>query len=310
MPIKVAAFYCFAEVADPSALRKALLAKAETLDLCGSTLVAAEGINGTMAGHPAAIDEWAAHLRALPGCANIDIKFSGAVERPFLRLKVRLKKEIVTMGVPECDPVKDVGTYLDPAEWNALIADPDTIVIDTRNDYEVEIGTFERAIDPATHSFREFPAWFDAFADNLRETGKQPKIAMFCTGGIRCEKATAYVREQGFDEVFHLKGGILRYLEETPPEQSRWNGSCFVFDSRVAVGHGLALSDYGLCHACRRPVSPEERASPLYLEGVQCPHCHDERDEEQRARYRARQEQIERLGSTHLGDAARSRQNG
>jgi UPF0176 protein len=232
-----------------------------------------------------------AHIRALPGCANLDVKFSGAQTMPFHRMKVRLKREIVTMGQPDLDPLSSVGTYVAPQDWNALIADPEVVVIDTRNDYEVAVGTFERAIDPKTQSFRQFPEWFETERENLLGTGKPPKVAMFCTGGIRCEKSTAYLKAQGVEEVYHLKGGILNYLEKIPPEQSLWQGECFVFDQRVTIGHGLTLGSYGLCHACRRPISDADLASPLYEEGVSCPACHGERSEAQRAAYRERQRQ-------------------
>jgi UPF0176 protein len=217
---------------------------------------------------------------------------------------VRLKREIVTMGQPDIDPLGSVGTYVPPADWNALIADPGTIVIDTRNDYEVAIGTFKGAIDPQTASFREFPDWFRARRDELLGQGQAPKVAMFCTGGIRCEKSTAFLKAEGVEEVYHLQGGILKYLEEVPPEDSLWQGECFVFDQRVSVGHGLVPGGYALCHACRRPVSAEQQAAPEYEEGVSCPACFTERTEEQRAGYRERhrQEQLAaRRGTAHVG---------
>jgi len=221
-------------------------------------------------------------------------------------MKVRLKREIVTMGVAGIDPLDSVGTYVAPQDWNALIADPDTIVIDTRNDYEVAAGTFLGAIDPQTQSFRDFPGWFRAERERLLGQGKPPRVAMFCTGGIRCEKSTAFLKAEGVDEVFHLKGGILRYLEEMPEEESLWRGECFVFDQRVTVGHGLVPGSYGLCHACRRPISAEDRGSPLYEDGVSCAACNGERSEEQRAsaRERHRQERLARArGTAHVGAA-------
>jgi UPF0176 protein len=217
-------------------------------------------------------------------------------------MKVRLKREIVTMGEPDLDPARDAGTYVSPADWNALIERPDTIVIDTRNDYEVAIGSFAGAIDPKTKSFRDFPAWFREHRGTL--LADKPKVAMFCTGGIRCEKATAFLKAEGVEEVFHLEGGILKYLEQVPPEQSRWEGECFVFDQRVAITHGLGEGTHALCHGCRMPVSPTDRASPLYVEGVSCPACHDARDERQRAGYaeRHRQERLaEARGVAHVG---------
>jgi len=219
---------------------------------------------------------------------------------PFVRMKVKLKKEIVTMGVPDIDPNRIVGTYVEPRDWNGLISDPDTIVIDTRNDYETAIGLFKGAVDPKTKTFREFPDW----VKNNPGLHNKPKIAMYCTGGIRCEKATAFMKEQGFDEVYHLKGGILKYLEEVPEEESLWEGACFVFDERVSVVHGLAEGDHKLCHACRNPITPEVRLSPLFEEGVSCPSCYDDRTEEDRQRFRDRQQQIElakKRGERHLG---------
>lgn len=303
-PVRVAALYRFTRFADHTALREPLLAVCKANDIRGTLLLASEGINGTIAGSPEGIDAVLAHIRALPDCADVDVKFSAASSMPFHRMKVRLKREIVTMGQPGIDPRHTVGTYVDPAEWNALIADPETIVIDTRNDYEVAVGTFERAIDPKTATFGDFPDWFRAQRDHLLGEGKAPKVAMFCTGGIRCEKSTAFLKQEGIDEVFHLKGGILKYLETVPEEESLWRGECFVFDQRVTVGHGLAEGSYGLCHACRRPVSDTDRASPLFEEGVSCPACHAERTDAQRESYRERQRQelrAARQGFAHVG---------
>ena len=247
-PLTVAALYRFTRFDDPAALQAPLEGVCRANGVRGTLLLAGEGINGTIAGTEPAIAAVLDHIRALPGCAALDVKFSTAASMPFHRMKVRLKREIVTMGQPGIDPNRSVGTYVEPQDWNALIADPDTIVIDTRNDYEVAVGTFDRAIDPKTASFRDFPAWFRAERDRLLgegrlQEGKAPKVAMFCTGGIRCEKATAYVRAQGFDEVYHLRGGILKYLEQVPAEQSLFEGGCFVFDERVALGQGLELLD-------------------------------------------------------------------
>jgi UPF0176 protein len=270
----------------------------------GTLLLAHEGINGTIAGSDAAIDRVLAHIRALPGCDALDVRESRALTMPFHRMKVRIKPEIVTMGEPDIDPLADVGQYVAPADWNALIDSPDTIVIDTRNDYEVAIGSFAGAIDPHTRTFREFPDWFRTHRDELLAGGKTPKIAMFCTGGIRCEKATAFVKAEGLDEVYHLKGGILAYLEQTSPEESRWEGECFVFDQRVAVSHGMALGTHELCHACMAPIRAEDRASPLYEEGVSCPACYAERTDEQRAGYAERHRQTrlaESRGTAHVG---------
>ena len=302
--VRVAALYCFTRFTDCASLRPSLLRACLDNGVRGTLLLAAEGINGTIAGPPDGIAAVLEHIRALPGCAELDVKFSTATAMPFHRTKVRLKREIVTMGEPDIDPRASVGTYVEPQEWNALISDPDTIVIDTRNDYEVAAGTFAGAIDPGTATFRDFPAWFRAERDRLLGAGKPPKVAMFCTGGIRCEKSTAFLKQEGVEDVFHLKGGILKYLEVVPEEQSLWQGECFVFDQRVTVGHGLREGSFALCHACRRPVSATDRESPLYEPGVSCPACHAERTDEQRAscRERYRQEQIATArGARHVG---------
>ena len=302
--IKVAALYHFAVLDDLSAYKSQILDAAKTHGIRGTILLADEGINGTIAGAPANIDAMVAYLRALPVFAGLEVKYSESGEMPFLRMKVRLKKEIVAMGVDGIDAARAKGKYVEPADWDALISDPDTIIIDTRNDYEVAIGSFEGAIDPKTKSFREFPGWFDDFSKQLKDSeASKPKIAMFCTGGIRCEKATAYVKAQGFDDVYHLQGGILKYLENIPEEQSSWNGDCFLFDQRVSVSHGLKQGDYEQCHACRRPLSPDDRALEQYVVGESCHHCHHERTPEQRDRYRERQRQMEKAaadGRQHL----------
>lgn len=292
-PIKVAALYQFTPFADLPAVQGPLVAACEAHAVHGTLLIASEGINGTIAGEPEGIDAVIDYIRTIPGCANIEVKYSHARTMPFRRMKVRLKKEIVTMGQPDLDPVGDVGTYVSPEDWNALIDDPETIVIDTRNDYEVGIGTFTGAIDPKTAAFREFPEWFRQKRAALEKDGKLPKVAMFCTGGIRCEKSTAFLRSEGVEQVYHLKGGILKYLETIPEEESRWEGECFVFDERVSVGHGLKVGDYSLCRACRNPITEEEMRSDKYQEGVSCPHCFDIKTAEQRARYAERQKQAE-----------------
>ena len=258
-PVRVSALYRFARFPDPAALRAPLLAVCTEHGVKGTLLLAREGINGTIAGGRHAIDAVLAHIRTLPGCADLEAKDSAADAPPFLRMKVRLKREIVTMGEPDIDPLAGTGHYVKPADWNALIDRPDTIVIDTRNAYEIRVGSFAGAIDPQMHSFSDFPAWFRDHRAQL--AGKT--IAMFCTGGIRCEKSTAFLKAEGIDDVHHLEGGILKYLEQMPPEQSRWQGECFVFDQRVAVGHGLAPGTHSLCHACRMPVSPEEHLTAL-----------------------------------------------
>lgn len=303
-PVCVAALYKFAPMADCEAIRDDLERQCRAHGVKGTLLLAGEGINGTIAGSDEAIAGIVAFIRALPGCADLDVKYSRAGSLPFHRMKVRVKREIVTMGEPDIDPLAGAGRYVSPQDWNALIGDPETIVIDTRNDYEVAIGSFAGAIDPETATFRDFPAWFRAERDRLIGDGATPKIAMFCTGGIRCEKSTAFLRSEGIDEVYHLQGGILKYLETVPPEHSLWQGECFVFDQRVSVGHGLSPGTHALCHACRRPVSAEDRASALYVEGVSCPGCHPERSDAQRAGYaeRHRQEGLaQSRGQAHVG---------
>ncbi|AOX20660.1 oxygen-dependent tRNA uridine(34) hydroxylase TrhO [Kozakia baliensis] len=292
LPVCVAALYRFTPFPDPASLRAPLLAVCEAEGVRATLLLAHEGINGTIAGSDEGIAQVLAHIRTLPGCAEIEWKESRAPALPFNRMKVRLKREIVTMGQPDIDPLEGVGHYVSPEEWNELLADPDTILIDTRNDYEVDVGTFSGAIDPRTKSFRDFPAWFREKREALLAERRQPKIAMFCTGGIRCEKATAFVKAEGLEDVYHLQGGILKYLETVPAEESRWEGECFVFDQRVTVKHGLEPGSYDICHACRRPLSMEDKQSPLYQSGVSCPACHDERDDHQRARYAERERQM------------------
>lgn len=296
----IAALYKFAPLDAGPVLQDRLKSACLEHDVAGTLLLAPEGINGTIAGPEAGVHAVLDTIRALPGCADLEHKESRADSQPFLRTKVRLKQEIVTMGVPGIDPNASVGTYVEPEDWNDLIRAPDVVTIDTRNDYEVRIGQFDGAIDPQTTSFSEFPDWFRTF----RETRPNARIAMYCTGGIRCEKATAFVKAQGIDEVFHLKGGILKYLETVDPAESLWQGECFVFDRRVAVGHGLVQGTHTLCHGCREPLSPADLQSPLYHEGVCCPRCHAERSPDQRARYaeRHRQETLAaRRGERHVG---------
>lgn len=302
-PIRIAALYRFCRLPHFTDLRAPLMELCERKGIKGTLLLAREGINGTVAGSPDDIDTLIAWLAAMPEFDGAEIKFSHADAMPFHRMKVRLKKEIVTMGVADIDPLRGVGAYVEPADWNALIADENTVVVDTRNDYEIAIGTFERAIDPHTTTFREFPEWVERNHNLL--AGK--KVAMFCTGGIRCEKATAYVRSLGLGEVYHLKGGILRYLEEVPAEESLWRGECFVFDERVSVGHGLEPGEARLCRACRHPLTMEEQASPLFEEGVSCPHCHGTRSADDRKRYEERHRQVQLAqakGRRHIGSQA------
>lgn len=303
-PIRVTTLYRFTPIGDCEAVRIALERACDVAGVRGTLLLAHEGINGTIAGTAAAVDQVLAEIRSIPGCAGMQVKDSYAAAIPFHRMKVRIKREIVTMGQPDIDPLVGVGHYVAPEDWNDLISAPGTILIDTRNDYEVGIGTFENAIDPQTPSFRDFPAWFREQRASLVDDMETPRIAMFCTGGIRCEKATAFLKSEGIEEVFHLDGGILKYLEVVPPEQSLWRGECFVFDERVAVVHGLERGTHMLCRACRRPVSVEDRASALYEEGTSCPACHGERDGRQRAGYAERHVQArlaEKRGQKHVG---------
>ena len=292
--IIVAALYHFTRFDDPTALRAPLLDLCERQGLRGTLLLAREGINGTIAGTRAGIDAALAYIRAMPGCADLEHKESPAATLPFARMKVRLKREIVTMGQPEVDPRARVGAYVSPADWNALILGPDVAVIDTRNDYEVAIGTVAGAIDPDIRTFRDFPAWWRANKD----TYKGKRIAMFCTGGIRCEKSTNFLIGEGVPEVFHLKGGILKYLEDVPKDESLWQGACFVFDQRVSVTHGLTTGGHVTCFACRRPLEPDDRMRPEYEEGARCHHCVDEYSETQRAGFRERHRQRQRAVSS------------
>jgi len=296
----VAALYKFAPIKNTAQMQSDLRTVCDENGICGTLLVAHEGINGTIAGSREGIDAVLHHIRRYPGFQDLEHKESFAAEQPFYRMKVRLKKEIVTIGLPDVDPNEIVGTYASPEEWNEIISDPETVVIDTRNDYEIKIGTFKNAVNPQTETFRAFP---DYVQKNL-DPQKNKKVAMFCTGGIRCEKASAYMKKLGFEEVYHLKGGILKYLEEMPEEKSLWQGECFVFDQRVAVGHGLAEGSYILCPSCRHPVGPDAIKSDKYIEGIACPQCHDSLSEERKARSAERQKQIllaEARGEKHIG---------
>jgi len=284
----IAALYHFTRFEDPAALKPALLDLCVSQDVKGTLLLAHEGVNGTIAGPRAGIDAVIAHLRSLPGCKELEWKEATSETPPFPRMKVRIKREIVTMGQPDVDPASKVGNYVDPADWNELITSPDVAVIDTRNDYEVAIGTFEGAIDPETKSFGEFPAWWEKNKDRFHNK----RIAMFCTGGIRCEKSTNYLLGQGVEDVYHLKGGILKYLEEVPEEESTWDGDCFVFDARVSVGHGLKEGPHLLCHGCRQPILPQDMHRPEYEHGVSCHNCFDKTSDWDKERFRERQKQI------------------
>ncbi|WP_309680218.1 rhodanese-related sulfurtransferase [Polaromonas sp.] len=297
------ALYKFVELPDFAALQPPLLACCEANGVKGTLLLAAEGINGTIAGRPEAVHAVLAWLRADPRLATLEHKEAWAAEPPFYRMKVRLKKEIVTLGLPDVHPALMAGQYVRPEDWDRLLAEPGVVLIDTRNDYEVAIGTFEGAINPATRSFSELPAWVEremqVGGKLAGAAGKKPRVAMFCTGGIRCEKSTALLRSRGFDEVYHLQGGILKYLETVPEAHSRWHGECFVFDERVSVGHGLAPGHYTLCRSCREPLSDADRASPLFELGVSCARCHGTTTEQQKAGYRERQRQVELAEARH-----------
>ncbi len=298
--ITVAAFYCFHPLVDIGSIREKLLAALKTAGAKGSVLLAEEGVNGTLAAPSDHIEEALRSIIELCGLPALDRKYSHAPRLPFMRLKVRLKKEIVTIGNVKANPNDMVGEYVEAKDWNALISDPDVIVVDTRNDYEYRVGTFRNAIDPHTESFSQFPAWVNSNLHNMK--GK--KIATFCTGGIRCEKATSFMKHEGFEKVYHLKGGILKYLEDVPQDESLWDGACYVFDERVAVGHGLQIADFSTCHGCLEPVSAEDRQSTEYEEGVCCPQCAHELTETQKASNRERQRQFElaqKRGAKHLG---------
>lgn len=307
-PTLVAALYRFVRLADYKTLREPLLNFCVERHIRGTLLLAEEGINGTVAGNRKAIEELITYLRADERLEDLDCKLSYHEERPFLRMKVKLKREIVTMGQEGIDPNTCVGRYASPAQWNELIDDPEVLVIDTRNKYEVEIGTFQGAVNPETNSFREFPDWVERNLDPK----KHKKVAMFCTGGIRCEKSTSLLVSKGFEDVWHLKGGILNYLEQTPERNTRWEGECFVFDSRVAVNHKLEKGRYDQCFACRFPIDDEQKKSPHYQPGISCPRCHDAHTEEQKGRFAERQRQIslaKRRGESHIGASAPARQS-
>jgi UPF0176 protein len=306
--IVVAALYKFVTLEDFRSLREPLLDECIAAEVRGTLLLAREGINGTIAGTRAGVDRVLAYLKSDPRLADMEHKESYDDHLPFYRMKVKLKKEIVTMGVPAVDPNRVVGTYVKPGDWNALIADPEVVLIDTRNDYEVGIGTFRGAVDPHTTNFREFPAYV---RENF-DPGKQRKVAMFCTGGIRCEKASAFMLQEGFEEVYHLQGGILKYLEEIPEEESTWEGECFVFDNRVSVNHRLEKGQYDQCHGCRHPITEEDKRSPHYQKGVCCPGCYDKLSEEQKARFAERQKQVELAAARdqrHIGAPPPARQD-
>lgn len=298
--IVVVALYKFVTLADYKLLRNPLLETMRRLGVKGSLLLATEGINGTLAGSREGVDEFLDNLRGDLRFADINCKESFADEMPFYRAKVKLKKEIVSMGVANIDPAKNAGTYVTPDKWNELLADPEVLLIDTRNDYEVEIGAFAGAVNLHTATFRQFP---DYVAANL-DKNKHKKIAMYCTGGIRCEKSTAFLRQAGFDEVYHLQGGILQYLQEVPVQKSLWQGECFVFDNRVAVNHNLAKGSYDQCYACRHPVNEDNKKSPHYKAGISCHRCFDKSNPSQKRSFAQRHKQMgiaKSRGETHIG---------
>ena len=308
MPFLTVALYKFVELPDHAALQAPLLAECEAQGIKGTLLLAAEGINGTIAGLPAGVRAVLSYLRNDPRLAALEHKESWASAMPFYRMKVRLKKEIVTLGVPDVHPALMAGQYVKPQDWNQLIEQSGVVLVDTRNDYEVSIGTFAGAVNPATASFSELPTWVEREMQNGGKladvNGIKPKVAMFCTGGIRCEKSTAFLKSKGFGEVYHLEGGILKYLETVPEAQSRWQGQCFVFDERVSVGQGLVQGDLELCRSCRDPLTEAAKASPLYERGVSCPGCCARTTDEQKSGYRQRQKQVdlaEARKQSHIG---------
>ncbi len=295
----IAALYQFVSLPDFKALQQPLLSLCEAQGVTGTLLLAHEGINGTIAGPENSVRAVLDYLRSDPRMAKLEHKESWADQQPFYRMKVKLKREIVTMGITDIDPATMAGDYVEPAHWNALIDDPDVVVVDVRNDYEVAIGTFKSAVNPETATFSEFPDWVQDQSKPGGVLAGKRKVAMFCTGGIRCEKSTAYLKSQGFDDVYHLQGGILKYLEEMPAEESRWQGDCFVFDERVSVKLGLERGDYEFCRACRRPIGADDQASPLFEQGISCPHCYDSLTDEKRERLHERQRQIELATQRH-----------
>ena len=306
--VVVAAFYKFIHLPDPVVLQRDLQKTCGAAGILGTILVAHEGINGTVCASHEGMSALMAYFADSAYFSDIQPKYSFAEEPAFYRMKVRLKREIVTMGQPDIDPENSVGTYVPPQDWNALIGVPDTLVIDTRNRYEVAVGTFENAVDPQTASFRDFPAWIENYLADLPENKRPKNIAMFCTGGIRCEKATSYLRARGYENVFHLEGGILKYLETVAAEDSAWRGECFVFDQRVSVKQGLAPGAYDQCHACRMPLTAEEKQLANFEHGVSCLHCIGTHNEADRARFRERQKQMrlsKERGQAHIGKAAR-----
>ena len=299
----ICALYKFTRLDDFETIQLPLKGFLDSLSVKGTLLLAREGINGTISGNQASLEKVLEYLQSDSRFLGLEYKFSYSKKTPFKRLKVKLKKEIVTMGLTEIDPTHSVGTYVKPKDWNKLINDPDVVLIDTRNNYEYEIGSFKGAVNPKTETFREFPS----FTKNSLEKYRNKKIAMFCTGGIRCEKSTAYLKSQGYKDVFHLQGGILKYLEEVNEGESLWEGECFVFDDRVAVKHNLEQGQYDQCHACRFPITKEDTMHPHYEKGASCPRCFGTKNSNQMSRYREREKQVQlakKRGEEHIGDEA------
>ena len=301
--LTICALYKFTRLDDFEEIQGPLKIFLESLNIRGTLLLAKEGVNGTIAGDNDSIMKSLDYLQKDERLVGLEYKFSYSEKPPFKRLKVKLKKEIVTLGVSDIDPIFSSGTYVKPADWNELVNDPDVVLIDTRNNYEFEIGSFKGSINPNTETFREFPA----YTKNNLEKYRDKKIAMFCTGGIRCEKSTAYLKSKGFENVFHLQGGILKYLEEVKEDESLWEGECFVFDDRVAVKHNLELGKYDQCHACRFPITDEDKEHPHYEKGASCPRCYGTKNSSQVSRYREREKQVQLAksrGESHIGDDA------
>ncbi len=301
---KVAALYKFTKILNPFKIHNNIRSKLKNHNVNGTILVGEEGINGTISSNSKNnLDKAIEFISKLEGFKNLEVKYSFSEKNPFIRLKVKLKKEIVTIGDTSVDPTKIVGEYVSPAEWNELIDNEDTIVIDTRNNYEYSIGTFKNSLNPKTSKFREFPNWIKE-QKFTKEDKKHKNIAMFCTGGIRCEKASSLMKAQGFDNVFHLKGGILKYFEDIPEADTRWQGECFVFDDRVSVKHDLSEGSYDMCHGCRMPITEDDKLSAKYIRGVACPDCFDKTTEEQKSRYMSRQKQVDlakKRNQKHIG---------
>ena len=301
---KVAALYKFSEIDNPLEIQISLKKTLKELSIYGTILVGSEGINGTIAAEEKEnLNRALIYLRGLKGFADLDIKFSDSKKNPFIRLKIKLKDEIVTIGDKSIDPVKTVGEYVKPEDWNSLLQEDDILLIDTRNDYEYSIGTFRDSINPKTKKFRDFPKWLKE-QDFTKEDKNNKKVAMFCTGGIRCEKASSLMKNEGFKKVYHLKGGVLKYFESVSKDKSLWDGECFVFDDRVSVKHDLSSGDYDMCHGCRMPITENDKKTKKYIRGVACPNCFDQTTEEQKSRYKSRQKQMElakQRNQKHLG---------